>query len=154
MKLGSHSSLICFFTGCFMLKKRESIYPISVAAKLLDIHPRTIRIYEEEGLIRPSRRGNKRYFSDDDINWIRCIRDLIHDQGISIPGIKRLLQLVPCWQIKNCPEEVRASCSAYVDHALPCWELSNNACSQGQRQCEQCVVYRKAMSVLSGSSSL
>ena len=51
------------------------------------VHPRTIRIYEEEGLVKPSRQGSKRYFSNDDIEWIQCLRDLIHDDGISIPGL-------------------------------------------------------------------
>ena len=78
------------------------IYPISVAAKLLSVHPRTLRIYEEEGLIKPARQGNKRYFSNDDIEWVTCLRTLIHEKGISIPGIKLLLELTPCWEITNC----------------------------------------------------
>ncbi|MDA8165804.1 MAG: MerR family transcriptional regulator, partial [Desulfobacteraceae bacterium] len=105
------------------------IYPISVAAKLLSVHPRTLRIYEEEGLIKPSRQGNKRYFSNDDIEWIRCLRTVIHDKGISIPGIKMLLDLTPCWEITKCPAEKRNACSAYTDRTRPCWERAIASCS-------------------------
>jgi MerR family transcriptional regulator, heat shock protein HspR len=121
------------------------IYPISVAAKLLSVHPRTLRIYEEEGLIKPSRQGNKRYFSNDDIEWIRCLRALIHEKGISIPGIKMLLDLTPCWEITQCPPERRETCSAYVDRAISCWQLASTACAKQTRQCEKCEVYIKAM---------
>ena len=119
------------------------IYPISVAAKLLSVHPRTLRIYEEEGLIKPSRQGNKRYFSNDDIEWIRCLRTVIHDKGISIPGIKMLLDLTPCWEITKCPAEKRNACSAYTDRTRPCWERANAACAK--QHCQECEVYIKAM---------
>lgn len=121
------------------------IYPISVAAKLLDVHPRTLRIYEEEGLIKPSRQGNKRYFSNDDIEWIRCLRTLIHEKGISIPGIKMLLDLTPCWEITNCPPEKREACSAYMDRSIPCWQRAYTTCAKQMHQCEKCEVYIKAM---------
>jgi len=127
------------------VKNNDPIYPISVAAKLLGVHPRTIRIYEDEGLIKPVRQGQKRYFSNDDIDWIRCIRHLIHQEGISIPGIKKLLELTPCWEIKNCPPEKREACSAFVDRTLPCWKQAYTACSQDNKVCEQCQVYLTAM---------
>jgi len=94
------------------------IYPIGVAAKLLSVHPRTLRIYEAEGLVRPSMAGKRRLFSDMDLVWIRCIRGMIHEQGISIPGIKRLLELAPCWEIRECSDEVVENCRAAVDRSL------------------------------------
>ncbi len=134
------------------VNKSEPIYPISVAAKLLGVHPRTLRIYEEEGLIKPARQGNKRYFSENDIDWIKCLRHLIHDEGISIPGIKKLLELSPCWEIKNCPKEVRENCSAYVDRTVPCWERASSACARGIDQCENCEVYISAMKEARGKA--
>jgi MerR family transcriptional regulator/heat shock protein HspR len=127
------------------VQNSDPIYPISVAAKLLDVHPRTLRIYEEEGLIKPARRGNKRYYSNDDLEWIKCLRALIHDKGISIPGIKMLLELTPCWEITKCPPEKRGKCSAYVDRTVPCWQLASTACARELKQCEKCEVYIKAM---------
>ena len=123
----------------------DPIYPISVAAKLLSVHPRTLRIYEEEGLIKPARQGGKRYFSNNDIEWITCLRALIHDKGISIPGIKMLLELTPCWQITKCPPEKRDTCSAYIDRSVPCWQRASSACAKEFKECEKCEVYIKAM---------
>ena len=128
------------------IDNKEAIYPISVAAKLLAVHPRTLRIYEEEGLVKPARQGNKRYYSNDDIDWIRCIRDLIHDKGISIPGIKMLLELTPCWEIRKCDVETRESCSAYIDQGVPCWERASTACAREEvKPCADCEVYIRAM---------
>ena len=121
------------------------IFPISVAAKLLDVHPRTLRIYEEEGLLKPARQGNKRFFSGNDIEWVRCLRKLIHEEGISIPGVKKLLDLTPCWEIKNCPPEIRDNCTAFLDRTIPCWERASSVCVRQQDQCEGCEIYIKAM---------
>jgi MerR family transcriptional regulator/heat shock protein HspR len=101
------------------LRKDLPIYPIGVAARLLDIHPRTLRIYEDEGLIKPARQGNRRLYSTNDITWIGCLRRLIHDEGISIPGIKKLLRYATCHEIADCPKEIHCTCDAVVDKAIP-----------------------------------
>jgi MerR family transcriptional regulator/heat shock protein HspR len=96
------------------------IYPIGVAAKLLGVHPRTLRIYEAEGLVKPAQHsGSRRLYSPNDIQWIECLRSIIHDQGISIPGLKKLLTLVPCWDIAECPNSVHGCCKAKIDWAVP-----------------------------------
>ena len=127
------------------VENNKPIFPISVAAKLLDVHPRTLRIYEEEGLLKPSRQGNKRFFSNDDIEWVRCLRRFLHDEGISIPGVKKLLELTPCWKIKNCSAEVRASCTAFVDNSIPCWQRAKMFCAREPSQCESCETFIRAM---------
>lgn len=134
------------------IDKDRPIYPISVAAKLLGVHPRTIRLYEDEGLIKPFRQGTKRYYSQNNIEWINCLRHLIHEEGISIPGIKRLLDLTPCWEIKKCPPERRNQCSAYIDKTVPCWERASNVCAKDIHKCQECDVYIKAMSRASDSA--
>ncbi len=131
------------------IDKDKPIYPISVAARLLGVHPRTIRLYEEEGLIKPFRQGSKRYYSQNNIEWINCLRHLIHEEGISIPGIKRLLDLTPCWEIKKCPPDRRNQCSAYRDKIVPCWERASNVCAKERYKCQECDVYIKAMSRVS-----
>ena len=60
------------------IRSDVAIYPIGVAAKLLNVHPRTLRIYEKEGLVFPTLVGNRRMFSADDIQWITCLRTFIH----------------------------------------------------------------------------
>lgn len=101
------------------LKKDLPIYPIGVAAKLLDVHPRTLRIYEDEGLLKPARSGNRRMYSTNDLTWVGCLRKMIHDEGISIPGIKKLLRYAACHEIVDCPDAVSCNCDAVVDRAVP-----------------------------------
>jgi hypothetical protein len=76
---------------------------------------RTLRIYEEEGLIRPTRRGEQRVYSDQDLVWIRCISELIHGHSLTTAGIRRLLDLIPCWEVKHCPEEISSGCAPFMN---------------------------------------
>ncbi len=70
------------------------VYVISVAAQLVAVHPRTLRIYEEAGLICPSRTGsNIRLFSENDLRRILWIRHLTQVLGVNLAGIKLLFQL-------------------------------------------------------------
>jgi MerR family transcriptional regulator/heat shock protein HspR len=101
------------------LSKDMPVYTIGVASQLLDVHPRTLRIYEEEELIKPHRQGTRRLYSQNDLQWITCLRSMIHDQGISIPGIRKLLRYAPCYEIAECPDEVHCNCDAVVDKVIP-----------------------------------
>lgn len=73
---------------------RRPVYVISVAASLTGCHPRTLRIYEEEGLVDPVRTDtNIRLYSDDDVRRVRAIRYLTQVRGVNLAGVKLLLQL-------------------------------------------------------------
>jgi len=96
----------------------QPIFTIGTASNMLEVHPRTLRIYEKEGLIKPLRKGRRRFFSLNDLQWITCVRSMIHDQGISIAGIKKLLEFTGCWNIVNCPTEKRKTCTAYKSYGL------------------------------------
>jgi DNA-binding transcriptional MerR regulator len=119
----------------------KAVYPIGIVAELLSIHPRTLRIYEREGLIKPARRSGKRFFSNNDIKWLRCLRKLIHEDGLNIAGIKKLLTLASCWEIRRCSEEERKSCPAMLEFPVPCWELKPKACLDKELDCRNCDVY-------------
>jgi len=70
------------------------VYVISVAAEIVAVHPRTLRIYEEEGLICPRRTStNIRLFSENDLRRILWIRHLTQDRGINLAGVKTLFEL-------------------------------------------------------------
>ena len=101
-----------------MVDEKKAICTIGVAAQMLDVHPRTLRIYEEEGLITPMRKGKWRYYTMDDIKWIECLREIIHEHGISIAAVKKLLLYTPCWNITDCPFEKRKQCTAFMANAL------------------------------------
>ena len=68
-------------------------YFISIAAELASVHPRTLRIYEEEGLLCPHRRNNLRLYSEADIERVRVIRFLTRRQGVNLAGVKVIFQL-------------------------------------------------------------
>jgi len=72
----------------------EPVYLISVVAKLMDIHPQTLRQYEREGLLKPSRtEGRMRLYSKRDIDKLKMILTLARDMGVNLAGIDIVLQL-------------------------------------------------------------
>jgi len=70
------------------------VYVISVAATLVSAHPRTLRIYEDEGLLCPARTPtNIRLYSENDIRRILWIRHLTRERGVNLAGIRILFEL-------------------------------------------------------------
>jgi MerR family transcriptional regulator, heat shock protein HspR len=70
------------------------VYVISVAAELVAVHPRTLRIYEGEGLICPARtRTNIRLYSENDIRRVLWIRHLTQNLGVNLAGVRVLFEL-------------------------------------------------------------
>jgi MerR family transcriptional regulator/heat shock protein HspR len=69
-------------------------YMISVAAELVGMHPQTLRIYEQKGLVRPKRTaGNTRLYSDADVERLRLINRLTTELGLNLAGVERVLLL-------------------------------------------------------------
>ena len=70
------------------------VYVISVAASIVSVHPRTLRIYEEEGLICPARTPtNIRLYSEQDVRRIMWIRHLTQNLGVNLAGVRILFEL-------------------------------------------------------------
>jgi MerR family transcriptional regulator/heat shock protein HspR len=68
---------------------------ISVAAKMLGMHPQTLRKYERLGLVQPTRTiGSMRLYSRDEVERIRLIKRLVDEAGINLAGVQRLLSIV------------------------------------------------------------
>jgi MerR family transcriptional regulator, heat shock protein HspR len=69
-------------------------YMISVAADLVGMHPQTLRIYENKGLIRPKRTaGNTRLYSEADLDRLRLIQRLTNELGLNLAGVEQVLRL-------------------------------------------------------------
>ncbi len=69
-------------------------YMISVAAQLVGMHPQTLRIYEDKGLIRPQRTaGNTRLYSELDLERLRLIQRLTTELGLNLAGVEQVLRL-------------------------------------------------------------
>jgi len=72
----------------------EDLYFISVAARMLGMHPQTLRKYERLGLVRPSRTiGSMRVYSRDELDRLKLIKRLVDDAGINLAGIQRLMSI-------------------------------------------------------------
>ena len=70
------------------------VYIISVAAELVSVHPRTLRIYEGEGLVRPARTPtNIRLYSENDLRRVLWIRHLTQNLGVNLAGVRVLFEL-------------------------------------------------------------
>jgi MerR family transcriptional regulator, heat shock protein HspR len=69
-------------------------YMISVAADLVGMHPQTLRIYEQKGLVRPKRTaGNTRLYSERDVERLRLVQRLTTELGLNLAGVEQVLRL-------------------------------------------------------------
>ena len=72
----------------------SDLYFISMAARMLDMHPQTLRKYERLGLIRPTRTiGSVRVYSPEEVERLRLIKHLVDGLGINLAGVQRLLSV-------------------------------------------------------------
>jgi MerR family transcriptional regulator, heat shock protein HspR len=72
----------------------RSYYMISVVSQKYDIHPQTLRLYEREGLLTPSRtEGNTRLYSDEDLTQLETILTLTRDLGVNLAGVEIILNM-------------------------------------------------------------
>ncbi|MGH9417071.1 MAG: MerR family transcriptional regulator [Terriglobales bacterium] len=75
-------------------KKGRAAYMISAVAEQYGIHPQTLRLYEREGLLRPSRtEGNTRLYTDEDLQRLEVILSLTRDMGVNLAGVDIVLGL-------------------------------------------------------------
>ncbi len=76
------------------MSEKIKTYTISVVAKLYDLHPQTLRMYEREGLIEPSRsKGNTRLFTDEDLERLEVILSLTRELGVNLAGVEIILNM-------------------------------------------------------------
>ena len=84
---------------------------ISAVAEMYEIHPQTLRLYEREGLLRPSRsEGNTRLYTDEDLERLEFILNLARDLGVNIAGIGIVLQM------RERMEEMNRQMQGFVDY--------------------------------------
>ena len=108
-------------------RKSKGAYMISSVAEMYGIHPQTLRLYEREGLLKPSRtEGNTRLYTDEDLQRLEFILSLARDLGVNISGIAIILQMRERMEemqvqihdfVKYIQEEVLSRASAAADPA-------------------------------------
>ena len=84
---------------------------ISAVAEMYNIHPQTLRLYEREGLLIPSRsEGNTRYYTDEDLEALETILSLTRDLGVNLAGVEIILNM------RKRMEEMRREMQAFVKY--------------------------------------
>src|SRR5580658_1049634 len=92
-------------------RKSKGAYMISAVAEMYGIHPQTLRLYEREGLLKPSRtEGNTRLYTDEDLERLEFILNLARDLGVNIAGIAIILQM------RERMEEMNRQMQSFVDY--------------------------------------
>ncbi|RMF59866.1 MAG: MerR family transcriptional regulator [Calditrichaeota bacterium] len=129
-----------------MKKQNKQWYRIGEVARKLDIAVETIRMYEREGILLIEKTATgQRIFTNEDLNWLRCIRKLIKEERLNIEGIRRLLAMMPCWKIRPCSIEERSECPAFNGAMQPCWTMKEKIPLTCRAQnCRECSVYQTA----------
>lgn len=91
--------------------RTKGAYTISVVAEQFDIHPQTLRLYEREGLLKPSRTdGNTRMYTDSDMERLEVILSLTRDLGVNLAGVEIILNM----RVKM--EEMQAQMRQFVGY--------------------------------------
>lgn len=76
------------------MKKKLKTYTISAVAELYEIHPQTLRMYEREGLLKPSRSvGNTRLYTDADLERLEVILSLTRELGVNLAGVEIIINM-------------------------------------------------------------
>ena len=92
-------------------RKSKGAYMISAVAEMYGIHPQTLRLYEREGLLKPSRtEGNTRLYTEEDLERLEFILNLARDLGVNIAGIAIILQM------RERMEEMNRQMQSFVDY--------------------------------------
>lgn len=92
-------------------KGSKKLYHISAVARIYDIHPQTLRLYEREGLLKPSRSdGNTRLYSEDDLSQLEFILSLTRDLGVNLAGIEVILNM------KKKMDQIESEVNEFLDY--------------------------------------
>ena len=92
-------------------KEPRQYYHISSVAKMYNIHPQTLRLYEREGLLAPSRsEGNTRLYSAEDLKRLELILNLIRDLGVNLAGVEVVLNM------RAKIEQIEAEVNQFLDY--------------------------------------
>jgi MerR family transcriptional regulator/heat shock protein HspR len=112
----------------------EPLFVISVAARLVEMHPQTLRKYEREGLIAPSRtQGNLRLYSDRDIEQLRQVKYLVEDRGLNLAGVQLALELTSKLRKLKAQSEAQGAASNHASGECTCGETFSSIASDLER---------------------
>jgi MerR family transcriptional regulator/heat shock protein HspR len=113
--------------------RKGKYYMISVVAKSYGIHPQTLRLYEREGLLKPSRtEGNTRLYSEEDLKQLELVLNLTRDLGVNLAGVEIILNM------RRKMEHMQAEVEDFVRHVRD--ELHKTSEEGWEEKLEQALV--------------
>jgi len=93
-----------------MKGKREAYYMISAVSRFYNIHPQTLRLYEREGLLKPSRSdGNTRHYFEENLRQLELILNLTRELGVNLAGVEVILNM------RKKMEEMRREVNKFIN---------------------------------------
>ena len=120
----------------------EKLYSIGQASRAVKLAVPTLRMYEKHGILIPYKTPTgRRFYSDADLDRVRCIRHMIKEVGLNLEGMRRLFALLPCWKIKPCGKSDREKCPAFLESTRPCWTFKHVTCRKDGIDCKACSIY-------------
>ncbi len=129
-----------------LTEDNQAVYTLGVTSKLADIPAHSIRQYIDMDLIIPFKLESKRHlFSQKDIDRLKKIRELIHENGLNFAGVLTLMAMVPCWAVRGCSKSDAKSCGAYTENFKPCWIITHKGDHCKNQDCRNCEVYHSLM---------
>ncbi len=121
-----------------MLNEEKGLYTIGTVAEIIDEHPETLRVWERNGVIQPGRVNNQRRYSNNDLKKLKFIKQLIHEKGLNLAGVRHLIMLYPCWNMKSCKGGAMRNSTIAINDAKPCWKIENTFCLKADDKAEVC----------------
>ncbi|TDA64020.1 MAG: MerR family transcriptional regulator [Clostridia bacterium] len=115
----------------------QPLYPIGVVASLLGVHPETLRIWERNGLVKPSRRNGQRLYSNNDLQRLKYVHHLVKAKGLNMAGVKELVALYHCWHLDDCPGG-GARNTDNSSSGRQCWKYEGTYCNTVADQADLC----------------
>ncbi len=113
------------------------LYPIGIVAELMDVRPETLRVWDREGLVTPSRWRGSRCYSDADLQRMVLVRHLLDEQGFNLAAVRGYIKLYPCWPVDDC-----GPChESTTANGKPCWKRPGAYCGLADEEsllCSNC----------------
>ncbi|MBI2889636.1 MAG: MerR family transcriptional regulator [Nitrospirae bacterium] len=130
-----------------MISETDPILSIGVVARMAGVSTHTIRLYEREGLLRPSRtETGRRLYAGVDADLVRATRRLLAER-LNFSGIRRLFASIPCWSFKPCCIPRLGRCTIQDRPEWPCWSVEDSWCRRTGQVCQTCRVYKMATEI-------
>ena len=120
--------------------EEQPLYTIGVIAELIGVHPETLRVWERNKLIKPSRHNKQRLYSNNDLKRLKFILHKIKEKGLNVAGVRQVIEFYPCWFLRNCRGGRAKNVAEPGEYARPCWKYDGTYCVSegGKEECEGC----------------